>query len=277
MSHAASRRPKPSQRYNPDEPAKPLPKTNFSDRFAGAKATIDTGMTVPKLVASLKNRMPTGEIFRRIRPKKLVQLLVMHMDELEEKERLARGDQAVEPEVDDQGVPAHHHMHSSLVFDDKRGPAPAALGPGSVDCPFILLDMRDEDEFDKCHIMLARCHPKARLSRATGQFTPEIMSYQDRTDGMVVLYCDYGGVSGEAAQMFAERGFHNVFLLHGGLADFADEYPDIVGPGEPPKSQTPKKKGAGPPKTGTARVAQKGTTRAAQSSSSQPGDKRPWK
>lgn len=273
-----SRRPAP-KRYDPDAPVKPLPKTNFSKRYDQLKPSIDTGMTVPKLIEALKNRMPTGEIFRRIRPAKLKELLALHFDELEAKERLAQ----VEPEAgeEESAVPAYHHMHSSIVFDDKEQPKPQPKPHEVIDCPFILLDVRDEEEFDQCHIHLAKNYPKARLSRATGQFTPEILSYRDRDDGMVVVYCDYGQTSGEAAQMFAERGFTNVFLLHGGLADFAEEFPNLVGPGEPPKPQKPQKKtgqSSAASKSGLpAKPAAKKPTRAAQAAAAKPGDKRPWK
>ena len=268
----------PPKKYDPDAPVKPLPKTNFSKRYDNMKASIDTGMTVPKLIEALKNRMPTGEIFRRIRPAKLKELLALHFEELEAKERLAQ----VEPEAEheDGPVPAYHHMHSSIVFDDKEQPKPQPKAYEVVDCPFILLDVRDEDEFEQCHIHLAKCYPKARLSRATGQFTPEILTYRDRPDGMVVVYCDYGQTSGEAAQMFAERGFSNVFLLHGGLADFAEEYPTLVGPGEPPKPQKPQKKttqSSAASMAGGPRPAQKKPTRAALAVAAKPGDKKVWK
>lgn len=267
------------KRYSPDAPIKPLPKTNYSKRYDDVKATIDTGMTVPKLIEQLKNRLPTGEIFRRIRPKKLVELLALHMHELQERERLANME-APEGEQDESAVPAYHHMHSSIVFDDKQtAPAPQHRAP-PVECPFLLLDVRDEEEFDKCHIQMASLYPKARLSRATGQFTPEVLAFKGHPEKMIVVYCDYGQTSGEAAQMFAERGFDNIFLLHGGLADFAEEYPNLVGPGEPPKSQNPPKKTAqasAVSRTGTAKVAPRGTTRAAQAVAAPPGAKKVWK
>jgi centrosomal protein CEP41 len=170
-------------------------------------------------------------------------------------------------------------MHSSVVFDDgSRDPPPRSPAAGG-ECPFLLLDCRDEDEFEHCHITNAKCYPKARLCRASGQFTQELLAFRGRPDRVIVLYCDFGQTSGEAAQQFAERGFDNVFLLHGGLADFAEEFPELVGPNEPPRAQTPvKKTGTAAAKPAAARPpAQKQPTRAAIAAAPPPGAKKVWK
>ena len=273
----------PNHRYDPNKAPKPLPKTNYSKRYEDLKPVIDSGMTVPKLIAQLKNRMPTGEIFRRIRPKKLVELLGLHSYELEEKERLAHeaGDVSNEPE-DNSNVPQYHHMHSSIVFNDNRSAQPHEP-KRTVDCPFILLDVRDEEEFENCHIQNAENYPKARLSRATGQFTPEILAFKGHPEKMIVVYCDYGQTSGEAAQMFAERGFDNIFLLHGGLAEFAEQFPNLCGPNEPPKplnqskSATSQQSAAGRAGKAVKMPAQRKQTRQMQAAAAPPGSKPIWK
>jgi centrosomal protein CEP41 len=266
----------PPKGYNPDQPAPALPKTNYSKRYDDVKPVIDSGMTVPKLIAQLKNRMPTGEIFRRIRPKKLVQLLNLHAYELEAKQRSTDPVPSVE-----QSPASCHHMHSSVVFYD--GPRPSAPAPAEpVSCPFLLLDVRGEDDFSKCHIQNAQCYPKARLSRATGQFSQEILSFRGKPKSVIVVYCDYGAVSADAAQQFAEREFDNIFLLHGGLAEFAQEFPELVGPGEPPQPEvdpkaTVPRSGSGVRKQTPVEAPARKVSRAAQAVAAQPGSKKIWK
>lgn len=255
-----------------------LPKTNASKKYDDVKAVINTGMTVPKLIEQLKNRMPTGEIFRRIRPKKLVDLLSLHAYEMEEAAR--RANVAPEQETDDSPVPAYHHMHSSVVFSDDQKPHQQAT---RYECPFLLLDCRDEEDFENCHIQYAKHYPKARLSRATDQFTPEVLSFRGHPQKMIVLYCDYGQTSGEAAQYFAEHDFDNIFLLHGGLSEFGLEFPDLVGPNPPPPPLNQGKKGSGASAnksttaTSRAKVNELHPTRAAQNAAAPSGSKRPWK
>jgi hypothetical protein len=67
-----------------------------------------------------------------------------------------------------------------------------------------------------------------------------VLSFRGQPRKLIVVYCDYGQTSGEAAQQFAERDFDNVFLLRGGV-------PDLVGPGEPPRPESAAK---GSPKAG---------------------------
>ena len=234
-------------------------------------------MTVPKMIEMLKNRMPSGEIFRRIRPKKLVELLDLHAYELEQKARLEAEQELEQPSpTDPSAVPNYHHMHSSIHFGDndpapQHQPTPAE----AVDCPFILLDVRDEEEFENCHIHGAKCYPKARLSRATNYFTPEILAFRGHPQKVVVVYCDYGHTSGEAAQMFAERGFDNIFLLHGGLSEFALQYPNLCGPNPPPPPlQQSKKVSSGVSAASKAPVVHGLKRNKAQP---KPGEKKPWK
>ncbi|EAX97966.1 Rhodanese-like domain containing protein [Trichomonas vaginalis G3] len=233
-------------------------------------------MTIPKLITQLKNKLPKDEIFRRIRPKRLMELLGLYAFELHQLEMQEKAaGQGPAPE-DDGPTPKYHHMHSSVVFNDTPAPAQAPLKP-KIDCPFLLLDVRDEEEFEKCHIQGAKLYPKARLSRATNQFTPEILQYKAHPEKMIIVYCDYGKTSAEAAHMLAERGFDNIFLLHEGLAAFADEFPNLVGPNPPPPPLTPSKKN-----TAQVSAASKVSTAVVRgvhphATKRDPNEKKPWK
>ena len=98
----------------------------------------------------------------------------------------------------------------------------------------------------------------------------------------IVVYCDYGYLSGVAAQMLAERGFDNVFLLHGGLAQFAEEFPSLVGPNAPPKplrspSKRPAATHSAAPGRKTPVAAPRSPSRAARAVAARPGERKPWK
>ncbi|POI23023.1 hypothetical protein CIB84_013230, partial [Bambusicola thoracicus] len=45
------------------------------------------------------------------------------------------------------------------------------------DCPFLLLDVRDRDAYDQCHIVGAYSYPIAMLSRAMNPYTNSILEY----------------------------------------------------------------------------------------------------
>lgn len=49
--------------------------------------------------------------------------------------------------------------------------------PVVLQCPFLLLDVREKDDYDQCHIIGALNYPAAMLSRSFNYFTKEILSY----------------------------------------------------------------------------------------------------
>ncbi|KAH0617195.1 hypothetical protein JD844_029015 [Phrynosoma platyrhinos] len=51
----------------------------------------------------------------------------------------------------------------------KDGPYP--------DCPFLLLDVRERDAYDQCHIVGAYSYPIATLSRTMNPYTNNILEY----------------------------------------------------------------------------------------------------
>ncbi|KAE8616775.1 hypothetical protein XENTR_v10008884 [Xenopus tropicalis] len=53
----------------------------------------------------------------------------------------------------------------------------SALDKPYEDCPFLLLDVRDRDSYDQCHVVGAKNYPIAMLSRTMNPFTPEILEY----------------------------------------------------------------------------------------------------
>jgi molybdopterin/thiamine biosynthesis adenylyltransferase/rhodanese-related sulfurtransferase len=75
---------------------------------------------------------------------------------------------------------------------------------------FLLLDVRDEDEFQKAHIEGATLIPVARLAERLG----EIEAFRERP---VVVHCHHGPRSRRAAKLLLERGFRQVEELTGGI------------------------------------------------------------
>uniref|UniRef100_A0A8C0HBH8 Rhodanese domain-containing protein n=1 Tax=Chelonoidis abingdonii TaxID=106734 RepID=A0A8C0HBH8_CHEAB len=57
------------------------------------------------------------------------------------------------------------------------------------DCPFLLLDVRDRDAYDQCHIVGAHSYPIATLSRTMNPYTNSILEY------VSFLKCGCSGVS----------------------------------------------------------------------------------
>lgn len=57
---------------------------------------------------------------------------------------------------------------------------------------------------------------------------PEFYSFKNKEEMLIIIYCDDERISQDAAKLFVDRGTDNIFLLTGGLIEFATDYPSFV-------------------------------------------------
>ncbi|XP_070557898.1 centrosomal protein of 41 kDa-like isoform X2 [Ptychodera flava] len=125
--------------------------------------------------------------------------------------------------------------------------------PFDDSCPYLLLDIREKEAFDECHIITAIHYPAAMLSRSYNNFssTPQIITYRNKPGKIILIYDEDERAGTAAATTFAERGFDNLFLLSGGLKVAYQKFPEglITGtlpqaclPQQPPSTSRSKKK-----------------------------------
>uniref|UniRef100_A0A4X1VX39 Centrosomal protein 41 n=2 Tax=Sus scrofa TaxID=9823 RepID=A0A4X1VX39_PIG len=84
------------------------------------------------------------------------------------------------------------------------------------DCPFLLLDVRDRDSYQQCHIVGAYSYPIATLSRTMNPYSNDILEYKNAHGKIIILYDDDERLASQAATTMCERGFENLFMLSGG-------------------------------------------------------------
>lgn len=78
----------------------------------------------------------------------------------------------------------------------------------------VLLDIRDEAEFEEGHIPGARHTPLQELSFALGD-----VEYDDK----IVLICRTGTRAGQVKALLENEGFHNIEVLKGGMTAYKGE------------------------------------------------------
>mmetsp|Transcript_25719 Transcript_25719/g.31176 ORF Transcript_25719/g.31176 Transcript_25719/m.31176 type:complete len:156 (+) Transcript_25719:171-638(+) len=94
---------------------------------------------------------------------------------------------------------------------------------------YLLLDMRDADDFAKCHINGALNYPAPMLSRSVNNFTPEILTYSNKEpDKIIIIYDSDERIVVPAGNLFFEKGIDNVFVLSGGLKALAQNHPQLA-------------------------------------------------
>ncbi|GFY54337.1 centrosomal protein of 41 kDa B [Trichonephila inaurata madagascariensis] len=83
--------------------------------------------------------------------------------------------------------------------------------------PYLLLDVRDRDEFLRSHIKTARHYPAAMLSRSIGYEIEEMKHYKNNRPELIIVYDDDESIASRVATTLVQRGYENIYLLSGGL------------------------------------------------------------
>ncbi|XP_059843043.1 centrosomal protein of 41 kDa isoform X2 [Hypanus sabinus] len=125
-------------------------------------------------------------------------------------------------------------------FHSKPSECPEKTDGPYPDCPYLLLDVRDRDAYEKCHIIGAYNYPIAMLSRTMNPYTKEVLEYKNTPGKIILLYDEDERIASQAATTLCERGFENLFMLSGGLKVVAQMFPQGLTTGSiPPSCQPP--------------------------------------
>ncbi|XP_047196021.1 centrosomal protein of 41 kDa-like [Hippoglossus stenolepis] len=102
------------------------------------------------------------------------------------------------------------------------------------DCPYLLLDVRDRDQYNSCHIISAHSFPIAQLSRTMNPFSKEVLEYKNATGKFIIVYDEDERIASQAATTMCQRGVENLFMLSGGLKVIAQKFPEGLTTGSIP-------------------------------------------
>lgn len=177
-----------------------------SDKYAHIKGTLDTGMTVEKIqtVTAREYSKRRDEIFFRLKRQQLFQLYSEYEGQNEEDILDCPYEEASEPRV--------------VTYDQYDEP--------DYEQPYLILDLRSAEEFHECHLLRARSFPYAMLRR--DHLHPDVYKFRNKPESLIIVYCDDEKISREAAKVLVDRGTDNIFLLTGGIIEFAGDYPEFV-------------------------------------------------
>ncbi|KAM3609900.1 uncharacterized protein V6R79_022203 [Siganus canaliculatus] len=124
-------------------------------------------------------------------------------------------------------------LNKESLVDSKMADLPYA------DCPYLLLDVRDRDQYDQCHIISAQSFPISSLTRTMNPYTKEVLEYKNAAGKIIIVYDEDERVASQAATVMCERGFENLFMLSGGLKVIAQKFPEGMTTGSIPASCLP--------------------------------------
>ena len=174
-----------------------------NEKYAHVKSTIDSGLTMEKvkLVTAREYSKRRDEIFFRIKKEQLYQLLCEYeQDEYENVTDTNKGDLRI------------------VSYSENSMP--------TYDKPYLILDVREIDEFNNFHILQARTFPYQLLRR--DQMHQEIYRFRNKPEMLIIVCCEDEKYSRESAKTLVDRGVDNVYLLTGGINEFAYDYPSYI-------------------------------------------------
>ncbi len=175
-----------------------------SEKYAHVRSVLDTGLTVDKVktVTAREFAKRRGEIFFRLTASQLYELY----REYEQDEYESIKDSAT-------GVGGR-----IVTYNEEDEP--------TYNKPYLILDVREADVFRRSHLLQARSFPHAVLRR--DQYHPDIYRFRNKSESLIIVYCDDERVSTAVAKDLVDRGTDNIYLLTGGINEFAVDFPSFI-------------------------------------------------
>ncbi|XP_021349170.1 centrosomal protein of 41 kDa-like isoform X2 [Mizuhopecten yessoensis] len=106
------------------------------------------------------------------------------------------------------------------------------------DCPYLLLDVRESDSYNQCHIITSKSYPTAMLSRMYNQDTEEMRAYKNQPGKIIIVYDEDEALAHRTATTLVERSYDNLFLLSGGMKVAYQKFPNGLLTGTPSQNVT---------------------------------------
>lgn len=115
---------------------------------------------------------------------------------------------------------------ASVVHSEIASPTPVVERQSHL----LLLDMRPVEEYERWHVRGALSFPVSQLKHATHSLPNEVYYYRGARDGdkMIVVYDEDGRTAVELGNTLVQKGIDNLYVVHGGLQQFAPRFPHLL-------------------------------------------------
>jgi centrosomal protein CEP41 len=210
-------------------------KNNFED----IKSSINTGLHVGNVKIIPKRR---GELFRRLKTPEMVTLLQLYSihdeDDQESITNLIGDDNDEKNAQNEESKPYVFICHDAE--EEQLSPIIKAL-ESEYAAPFLLLDIREEEEFNKYHIKTSTLYDPAQLRR--DRLGAAVYAFKNKKDKIIVICSNDQNDGIKFANDLCQKYIDNVFLLTTSIERFCLKFPDLcVGHSFPqkPKEEEPK-------------------------------------
>ncbi|TGZ61841.1 hypothetical protein CRM22_007760 [Opisthorchis felineus] len=253
----------PLARKSIDPMQKPIPK---NPKYEDVAPTVDTGASMSKYLKKMEEfrenfRVRDDEIFKRMKLSTFVQLVLQVHEAKGRAQQIEKFDQPHQSNgfgadrnsgdnnqyAEDRPSTARSTLENLVCgigeFETRMNvklegdlARPAGEGGLDLELPYLLLDLREREEFDACHIITAQSYPIAMLSRSVNFETADMLAFRNKPGRIIIVYDEDERLAPRGATTLVQRGYCNIFLLSGGLKLAWKHFPQGLIIGEMPDS-----------------------------------------
>ena len=209
-------------------------KLKENPKYKQISKVVDTGATIKnsqfmsdQLISKRKS-----ELFKRVKGSTIIKLIKSAKEsQTESIYNLGSGDQNInnqnieEQKDDNKSVVSQQTNKSNITNVTAVTYATEMLGNLS-EIDFIILDLREESEYDRVHVIEAVSFPAVNISR--DKFTQQLIMMKNKPGKMIILYHTDERNGIPYANNFYQKGYDNVYFLSGGIEEFEKYHPEYL-------------------------------------------------
>ena len=203
-------------------------KMSSNPKYKDITKVIDTGNTIKsnqfmsdQLISKRKS-----EMFKRVKGSTIIKLInIAQSNQTESIYNLGNEPQNEDIKDDNKSVTSQQTNKSNMTNVTAVTYATEMLG-NLNDIDFIILDLREQCEYDRIHIVEAQSFPAVNISR--DKFTHQMIMMKNKPGKMIIMYHSDERNGIPYANNFFQKGYDNVYFLSGGIEDFVKKYPNYL-------------------------------------------------
>ena len=202
-----------AERYGMKQPLHYKP----NDRYKNIKNVVYTGPTMKnalKLSSSMVYKQ-RSELFKRIKPAMMIKLILASQNKPIK--------EVNENEYDyEQKVKKTKEIDLDNILSNKIKSTSEELS----EINFIIVDLREEKEYHKCHIKNAFSYPSSLISQ--DHFLKEMYTIKNKPNSIIIVYHKDDRTGSSVSDLLILKGFENIYMISGGFYDFSYSYPEYM-------------------------------------------------
>ena len=209
-------------------------KLKENPKYKQVSKVVDTGSTIKnsqfmsdQLISKRKS-----ELFKRVKGSTIIKLIKSAKEnQTESIYNLGNGDQNInnqniEDQKDDNKSVASQQTNKSNMTNVTAVTYATEMLGNLSEIDFIILDLREESEYEHVHVIEAVSFPAVNISR--DKFTQQLIMMKNKPGKMIIMYHTDERNGIPYANNFFQKGYDNVYFLSGGIEEFEKYHPEYL-------------------------------------------------